>query len=55
MRSILRQCPGLQVLFETYALVIPESVLSVDHTNVTKGNVFKSPAQFTSCSVYLLY
>jgi len=42
IQKILRARPGLEVLFEAYALKIPESVTQVDSRNVTKGNVYKA-------------
>jgi len=42
VRRILDTRPGLQPLFEAYALVIPESITAVDSRNVTKSTVFKS-------------
>ena len=42
IRAILSARPGLQLLFEAYALEIPESLLEVDSKNVTKSSVFKA-------------
>jgi len=49
IRAILSARPGLQLLFEAYALEIPESLLEVDNKNITKSSVFKA-----SCSVPIL-
>lgn len=53
IRAILSARPGLQVLFEAYALEIPESLSEIDNKNVTKSSVFKSsvPVPILKCTL----
>ena len=56
VRAILSSRPGLQLLFEAYALEIPESLLEVDNKNVTKSSVFKASVSVPvfKCTLYMV-
>lgn len=42
VRACITHPRCVQVLFEAYALQIPESLTTIDSKNVTKGNVYKT-------------